>query len=146
MALIEEFEISIPSDTAEAQRVQDRIIQVLENNEFPMRAIFGMRLSLEEALVNAIKHGNQRDPNKSVRVYCRICNEKVRIEIEDEGEGFDPDEVPDPTKDENLDRPCGRGIMLMRAFLSLVEYNDTGNCVILEKHKNDNNEPHIDLP
>ncbi len=55
------------------------------------------------------------------------------IEIEDEGTGFTPEEVPDPTSIENLEKPCGRGIMLMRAFMSRIEYNDQGNRVILEK-------------
>jgi serine/threonine-protein kinase RsbW len=100
-----------------------------------------VRLALEEALVNAIKHGNGLDPNKQVHVVCQISAEKVRIVIEDEGIGFRPDDVPDPTEDENLEKPCGRGIMLMRAFLSTVEYNERGNRVVLEKNKNDDGAP-----
>jgi serine/threonine-protein kinase RsbW len=64
----------------------------------------------------------------------------VRIEIEDEGTGFKLEEVPDPTADENLERPCGRGIMLMRSFMSLIEYNERGNRVILEKSRQTENE------
>jgi serine/threonine-protein kinase RsbW len=137
MAHIEEFEIRIPSTTLEGQKVQERIIDLLEEMSFPPRGIFGVRLALEEAIVNAIKHGNRMDPDKSVRIHCRVCNEKVRIVIEDEGIGFSPDLVPDPTSDENLEKPCGRGIMLMRAFLSLVEYNEEGNRVTLEKWRAD---------
>ena len=96
-----------------------------------------MRLALEEALVNAIKHGNGLDPNKEVSVLCQISQDKVRVVIEDQGAGFRPQDVPDPTEDENLEKPGGRGIMLMRAFLSVVEYNERGNRVILEKHRND---------
>lgn len=113
--------------------VQERIISLLNTLRFAERDVFGVRLALEEALVNAIKHGNQMDPNKKVRVTCRVDSEKVRVEIEDQGEGFQLDDVPDPTADENLERPCGRGIMLMRAFMSLIEYNSAGNCVTLEK-------------
>jgi serine/threonine-protein kinase RsbW len=137
MALIEEFEVRIPSSTNEGQRVQERIIKRLEELQFPSRGIFGIRLALEEALVNAIKHGNGSDPEKSVRVSCQITDEKVRIVIEDEGTGFDLQGVPDPTEDENLEKPCGRGIMLMRAFLDGVEYNERGNRVVLEKRRND---------
>ncbi|MCA9116370.1 MAG: ATP-binding protein [Planctomycetaceae bacterium] len=133
MSIIEEFEVTIPSDTAEGQAVQERIVRMLEERNFPDRDVFGVRLALEEALVNAIKHGNGMDPDKSVRIGCLIRSNYVRIEIEDEGEGFVPDDVPDPTDDENLEKPCGRGIMLMRAFLSTVEYNDTGNRVVLTK-------------
>jgi len=137
MALIEEFDTVIRSDTAEGQAVQERIVVLLEELEFSPRDIFGVRLALEEALVNAIKHGNRMDPDKSVRIFCQIHDGKVRIEIEDEGSGFVPSEVPDPTEDANLDKPCGRGIMLMRAFLTLVEYNETGNRVTLEKIRED---------
>ena len=97
--------------------------------------VFGVRLALEEALVNAIKHGNGMDPEKSVRVDCRIARENIRIEIEDEGSGFSPENVPDPTNYENLEKPGGRGIMLMRAYLDFVEYNDTGNRVVLVKQR-----------
>jgi serine/threonine-protein kinase RsbW len=141
MTWIEEFQVRIPSSTTEGQKVQERIITRLEELGFPARGVFGVRLALEEALVNAIKHGNGLDPNKQVQVACQISSEKVRIVIEDEGSGFRPQDVPDPTEDENLEKPCGRGIMLMRAFLSVVEYNERGNRVILEKHRNDDGSP-----
>jgi serine/threonine-protein kinase RsbW len=134
-ALVEEFEVTIPSDTLAGQAIQERIITLLEKLRYSERDVFGVRLALEEALVNAIKHGNGMDPQKRVRVKCRADSQKVRVEIEDEGEGFVPDQVPDPTEDENLEKPCGRGIMLMRAFLSKVEYNELGNQVVLEKDR-----------
>lgn len=129
----EEFETIIPSDTAAGQAVQERIVRMLEELSFSSRDVFGVRLALEEALVNAIKHGNRMDNSKTVRISCRFFEEKVRIEIEDEGIGFKLEDVPDPTADENLERPCGRGIMLMRSFMSLIEYNERGNRVVLEK-------------
>jgi serine/threonine-protein kinase RsbW len=135
MALIEEFSLTIPSDTVAGQAVQERIVRRLEDLEYPARDVFGVRLSLEEALVNAIKHGNRMDPAKVVRIDCRIESDIVRVVIEDQGPGFRPDAVPDPTAEENLERPCGRGIMLMRAFMSLIEYNATGNRVTLEKRR-----------
>jgi serine/threonine-protein kinase RsbW len=143
MAWIEEFEIRIPSSTTEGQKVQERIISRLEQIGFPPRGIFGVRLALEEALVNAIKHGNGLDPNKEVFVTCQISNDKVRVVIEDQGPGFRLQDVPDPTEDENLEKPGGRGIMLMRAFLSVVEYNERGNRVVLEKHRNDDSAPSL---
>ncbi len=133
MANIEEFEEIIPSDTAAGREVQERIIESLERRDFAMRDVFGVRLALEEALVNAIKHGNRMDPDKTVRVNWQVCETKVRIVIEDQGEGFDVNDVPDPTEDENLEKPGGRGIMLMRSFMNLIEYNDSGNCLTLEK-------------
>ncbi len=133
MSAVDQCRISIPSDTAKGQEVQERIVGELERREYPPRDIFGMRLSLEEGIINAIKHGNRNDPQKSVHIEWYISDEKVRVEIEDEGAGFRPEDVPDPTLEENLERPSGRGIMLMKAFLTLVEYNDRGNRLVLEK-------------
>lgn len=129
----EQFELRIPSDTAQGQAVQERIVQRLEALAYSPREVFSVRLALEEALVNAIKHGNGMDPEKNVRIDCRISEERVRIEIEDEGEGFVPEEVPDPTEEWALERPCGRGLMLMRSFMTTVGYNASGNCVVMEK-------------
>lgn len=133
MSAVEVLQVSIPSDTSAGQEVQEQILATLERLEYSSRDVFGLRLALEEALVNAIKHGNRFDANKQVRVECRMSRESVFIEIEDEGAGFDLEDVPDPTEDVNLERPCGRGIMLMRHFLDKVVYNDKGNRVTLEK-------------
>lgn len=128
-----EFQITIPSDTAQGHEVQERILKQLEDVGFTDRDLFGVKLALEEAIVNAIKHGNGLDPSKNVFVECSFDGELMRVIIEDEGPGFDPHAVPDPTDDDNLEKPSGRGLMLMRAFMSRVEYNDRGNRVLLEK-------------
>lgn len=135
MSAPEHFEVVIPSDTTAGQEVQERIVQRLEELEFTSRDVFGVRLALEEALVNAIKHGNRMSPDKTVRVEWTISPDFVRVVVEDQGAGFQPEDVPDPTEDENLERPCGRGIMLMRAFMSLVEYQGRGNVLVLEKRR-----------
>jgi serine/threonine-protein kinase RsbW len=129
------FEIAIPSDTTRGHEVQERILNLLEERAFSAKDLFGVKLALEEAIVNAIKHGNRMDPAKSVRVRCDLDDERVQILIEDEGLGFDPNDVPDPTDDDNLEKPSGRGLMLMRAFMTTVEYNAQGNCVLLEKKR-----------
>jgi serine/threonine-protein kinase RsbW len=133
----EEFSERIPSDTARGREVQEQIVSGMEQRGFPPRDVFGVRLALEEALVNAIKHGNRMDPDKSVQIDWTLSEAGVRIVIEDEGEGFQVADVPDPTDDENLDKPGGRGIMLMRSFMSVVEYNESGNRLILEKRRDD---------
>lgn len=129
----EAFDESIPSETAQGQRVQERIIALLEQMGYSQKDVFGVKLALEEALVNAIKHGNGMDPNKVVRVKCQVSQQEARITITDEGPGFDPESVPDPTDDENLEKPGGRGIMLMKAFMSEVEYGKNGKEVLLVK-------------
>ena len=131
----DDFTVSIASETSLGRAVQERIISVLENRAFSDRDVFGVRLALEEALVNAIKHGNGMDPDKQVQIDCRFDDDGVRIVIEDEGPGFDVTSVPDPTSEENLDKPGGRGIMLMRSFMSHIEYNESGNRLVLEKRR-----------
>jgi serine/threonine-protein kinase RsbW len=135
MTAAERFQVRIPSDTSAGQPLQERVVKLLEDLHYPDRDVFGVRLALEEALVNAIKHGNRENPRKHVRVRCEVDEHHVLIEIEDEGRGFLPENVPDPTTAENLERPNGRGIMLMRNFMNRIEYNATGNRVLLEKFR-----------
>ena len=135
MAPSHQFDITIPNNTTAGQEVQERIIQMMRDREFSDRDLFGVRLALEEALVNAIKHGNKMDESKSVLIECEFSENHVRIEIEDQGPGFDLGDVPDPTLEENLEKPSGRGIMLMRSFMNSIEYVGNGNRVVLEKSK-----------
>jgi serine/threonine-protein kinase RsbW len=94
---------------------------------------FAMRLALEEAVVNGLRHGNQCDPARRVSVRYRVGPEQALVEVEDQGPGFNPGAVPDPLAPENLGRPGGRGLLLMRAYLTWVRYNDRGNAVTLCK-------------
>ena len=126
----------IPSGTAAGQRVLEEVLHTLKQRQWSRHDVFSVQLAMEEALVNAIKHGNGFAPDKQVHVSCRVSPELVRIEITDEGEGFDPAMLPDPTDAEHIRTPSGRGVMLMRNFMSRVEYNESGNGVVLEKRRN----------
>jgi serine/threonine-protein kinase RsbW len=128
-------EVTISSDLAEARRIQTAIEEALRAAGYSEHDIFSIRLALEEALVNAIKHGNQMDPDKRVVIQYEITVERFDISIADEGPGFNPEEVPDPTAIENIERPCGRGLLLMKGFMSGVEYLDKGNVVHMWKIK-----------
>src|SRR5581483_4805243 len=120
-------ELVIPSDFAEARRVQEEIEQALQAARYGERDIFSIKLALEEALANAIKHGNQLDPDKRVHIAFTVTPERFDIRITDEGPGFNPDDVPDPTLPENLERCCGRGLLLIRKFMTEVSYHGAGN-------------------
>lgn len=122
-----EHELQIPSDTAESQRVQELVVHRLRACQFSEKVIFGIKLAMEEALVNAVKHGNRMDRDKQVRVSFTINSEHCLIEIEDQGPGFRPEEVPDPTAPENLERPSGRGLFLMRAYMTECDFLPPGN-------------------
>ena len=127
------FEVVIPSAYESGQKIVQRIVDVATQAGFRDRDLFGIRLSVDEAVTNAIKHGNQLCPEKTVRIDFRLDQRAVRIEIEDQGSGFRIEDVPDPLADENLERPSGRGLMLMREFMTRIEFNDKGNLVVLEK-------------
>ncbi|HEX3657859.1 MAG TPA: ATP-binding protein [Pirellulales bacterium] len=126
-------ERKLASRSASSRRAIGDVIRQLKHHGWPPEDIFGVRLALEEALVNAIKHGNRSDTSKCVHFSCKLGADRLRLEIRDEGCGFDPRAVPDPTDAEHLARPNGRGLLLMRAYMSRVEYNETGNCVVMEK-------------
>lgn len=126
----------IPSDLDHVSPLQQEIEEALQSCEYGDRDVFFIRLCVEEAVVNAIKHGNQLDPDKRVRVWYSVSPDRFSIRIEDEGAGFNPAEVPDPTMPENLDRPCGRGVHLIRSFMTVVEYGGRGNIVTMTKVRN----------
>lgn len=132
---------TIPSTNAAAAQVQQQVVELIQAHGYKREAVFAVRLALDEALVNAVKHGNQNDPNKTVHVDFEIDDQRLIIQVEDQGVGFVPDELPDPTAEENLSRPNGRGVMLMRAYMTDVDFNKQGNRVILTKRA-DCDRPH----
>ena len=123
----------ISSDLQAARRVEEALLGQVSARGYGEAAQFAIKLALEEGLNNAIKHGNGYDPDKNVRVEFDVNGDRAIIVITDEGRGFTPDAVPDPTADENLERPCGRGLMLMRAYMDEVSFNDQGNQVRMVK-------------
>jgi serine/threonine-protein kinase RsbW len=125
----------IPSRLGAGTRVQEQVLEQLERHRWGQRDVFSVRLAMEEALVNAIKHGNRSDSTKQVHIACRLFPERLWIQVTDEGRGFDPSQVSDPTDPANIESPCGRGIMLMRSFMSHVEFSPPGNRVVLQKER-----------
>ncbi len=134
-------ERAIPSERGAGRRVIDEVLAQLEQRLWTAHEIFSVRLALEEAIVNAIKHGNRLDDRKQVRVACKMSADRLWIKVSDEGPGFDPRQVPDPTDPSNLENPGGRGIMLMRSYMTRVEYNARGNVVEMEKERANSIEP-----
>ena len=123
----------IPSDLNEARDAEQALLEEVARHGYSEAATFAIQLALEEGLNNAIRHGNSHDRRKVVKLGYQIDAERVVITIADQGGGFDPDSIPDPTADENLEKPCGRGVMLMRAYMDEVRYNQTGNQVCMVK-------------
>ena len=125
--------LSISSELSSARQVEQRLITELRRHHYPDDCLFAVRLALEEALSNAIKHGNGLDPDKTVTVRFCVEPEKVQLVITDQGQGFDPAAVPDPTTNDHLEKPSGRGIALIRAYMDEVAYNSRGNEIRMVK-------------
>ncbi len=121
------------SDLGEVRPLQDRLESALAAAGWTEHEQFAIKLAVEEAVVNAIKHGNGMDPDKRVRIGYTITPARFDIRIADEGPGFNPGDVPDPTDPGNIERPCGRGLLLINGFMDEVKYHGKGNVVTMTK-------------
>ena len=111
------------------------LLSRLEANKFSQDDIFAVHLALEEAFLNAIRHGNRNDPDREVKIDCSVGVDKVEIFMADDGKGFDPQTVPDPRYGENLYKIEGRGLFLIRAYMHKVEFNERGNRIRMIRYK-----------
>jgi serine/threonine-protein kinase RsbW len=127
---------TINSEFSAGYEVQQRILEAAARYGYREQSLFALKIALEEALVNAIKHGNKLDPGKHVTIEASISLKQAEILIEDEGPGFDRRSVPDPLADENLEKSSGRGILLIEAYMSQVSWDHGGRRVRMVK-KND---------
>ena len=148
MALTESKDIlhkswELKSVESEVKRVSCEVLNTLRTHDFEEDMVFAVHLSLEEAFINAIKHGNHGDPEKKIAVECLITPEKFDITIADEGFGFDPAGIPDPRCNGNLYKCSGRGVLLIQSYMDVVEYNDRGNCVHLVKYRNNTSQSSV---
>jgi serine/threonine-protein kinase RsbW len=131
-----ELVLDIPSDVARVGELVERVARhALAHHADPHIVRFNLRVALGEALVNAILHGNHGDPTKQVAVRVVCGRQAIELEVRDEGDGFDPDAVPDPTTPERVSCPGGRGIFLVRQLVDEVRFNAKGNaiCLILRR-------------
>jgi len=128
-------EVAVESSPSAVQAVENKIVSRLEECGVDQRDVFSIRLSVHEALLNAVRHGNRLDPDKKVHILCKIDSDRNRflIEIEDEGNGFCPDEIDDPRLAPYLNRPGGRGLLLIQTFMDTIEFNEAGNRVTMSK-------------
>lgn len=123
------LEAMVPNP-AGATRVANDLIALAERFGYGKASRFAIRLAFEEAISNAFKHGHREAPaDTPVRVEAIVGHEEVTVVIEDQGPGFDPQAIPDPTLDENLDKPFGRGLMLINAYMSRVSHDNRGRRI-----------------
>ncbi len=116
-------------------RVCEQILSKLEANGFDNDDIFAVHLALEEAFLNAVKHGNKMDPTKEIKIDYSVCLDKIEISMTDEGEGFKPEAVADPRFGEGLYKPGGRGLLLINSYMDMVKFTERGNSLYMVRYK-----------
>ncbi len=121
--------IVIKASSDIARKLCSQIVEQINPDYFSQKDIFNIKLAIEEAMNNAVEHGSRKDSQKQITVDYIITTEIFEISVTDDGEGFQPDMVPDPREGENIRRVTGRGIVLMKALMDSVEYNERGNSV-----------------
>ena len=131
------MEFDIPSDLQRGREVQNAILDACRENGFSDDAYFAVKLALDEAVTNAIKHGNKFDKSKRVLVRAAVGDDEMWVEVRDDGPGFVREHVPDPTADENLDKCSGRGLLLIEAYMSDVSWSADGRTIRMTKANTD---------
>lgn len=126
-------EVILPSRRGAHQPLMEEILQELEKRGWNGRDYFGVQMALEESLTNAIRHGNKLDESKQVSVECKLSDTNFWMRVEDQGEGFIPADVADCTIDACLERHGGRGMLLIKSYMTRVEHNERGNCITMHK-------------
>ena len=129
--------LEIPSTLYAAKKPEELILQELHRCGYGEDATFAIKLALEEAMTNAVNHGNGNDKTKQITVRYCVTHQQTVILVRDQGSGFQPDHVPDPTSPGRLSLPHGRGLMLMRAYMSEVSYRSGGAEVCLIKKRDE---------
>lgn len=125
-----EFVLEIPSDLRMIEAAVAYLVGRCCAFDFGgSRLTLNFRVGVTEALANAVLYGNRGDPAKTVRVEVSLDPTRVALCVTDQGPGFDPEQVPDPTLPDNLERAGGRGLFLIRSLMDEVEYNERGNAV-----------------
>jgi serine/threonine-protein kinase RsbW len=119
---VETTELTLPSRIESVEEAATTIGQILSRSGVNEEVSFGVDMAVREAVTNAVLHGNKKDEGKFVHVTTRTSPNSVEIRVDDEGEGFNPENVPNPTESENILKTSGRGIFFMRTFMNDVEW------------------------
>ncbi len=114
--------ITVPSSLDQIATVDDFVEEWLRRRNVPEDMIADLAIAVTELVNNAIKHGNKKDPDKMVTVRLHFDDSKARATVIDQGEGFDPDSLPNPIAEENLLKEIGRGIFIVKSLMDRVEF------------------------
>jgi len=119
---VETTELSLPSRIDTVAAAAAAVSEFVSRSGLSDDAAFGIDMAIREAVTNAVVHGNNRDEAKLVGITLKSLPDAVEITVHDQGPGFNPNEVPDPTAEENILKTSGRGIFFMRSFMDEVDW------------------------
>jgi serine/threonine-protein kinase RsbW len=128
--------IEVPSIAENIRMIESFIDNAKEKFHLDDDIYGNIMIAITEAVNNAIKHGNQSDSSKNVSLSLVLDDSRIKFRVEDEGLGFDYDNLPDPTAPENIEKPGGRGIFLMKHLSDEVEFKEGGRIVELSFYMN----------
>ena len=121
--------LAIQSDKKELIKVEQFLRLYFKAKNLPEDAFNKVLLCVSEAVINSIEHGNKMNNQKKVTIEASCVNNDLKIEVSDEGDGFNYNDVPDPTATENISNETGRGIFIMKSICSNLNFKDEGKCV-----------------
>ncbi len=127
--------VEVESKPSAITGVCEQLLSKLEGNGFSQDDIFAVHLALQEAFVNAVKHGNKMDVGKKVKIDYSVDLDRVEISMTDQGEGFNSEAVADPRVGENLYTPEGWGLFLINSYMDVVKFNERGNGLHMVRYK-----------
>ncbi len=133
------FAEKIASSTDAGHAAIELLLSALTDAGWEGRDFFHIQMAVEEAMVNAVTHGNQESPDKQVELEFKVDPKIAYLRIKDQGNGFDPADLPDPRDDENISCTNGRGVMLIQELMTEVSYNARGTEVVMTKHRSSEN-------
>ena len=119
------YRLEIQSDPAVLPQVEEFIEKAVEDSNIEKSALNNLMMAVNEATTNGMLHGNKADINKKVQITLAINNKRIKVIIKDQGNGFDPSKVPDPTTPENIYKESGRGLFIMQTCMDEVDYKFT---------------------
>ncbi len=128
----EEKKIRITSQSENIALVEKLVNTICETYNISEDHYGNILVAITEAVNNAIQHGNKANPNKNIDISYLSDNQHLRFSVKDEGSGFNYSQLPDPTNPENIEKPNGRGVFLMKHLADKVEFEDNGSKVILD--------------
>lgn len=123
--------LEIVRSLSDIERSVESVLAAMKQQHYPHPDAAAIRLVLHEVLTNAVRHGNRDDATKLVHLRYDVTRDWVRLEVQDDGTGFDPSAVPDPRLAQNLDKPSGRGLLLIRSLMNWVKFSDEGRRLML---------------